>query len=120
MTTLGHSFTITGEITTDEDLVIEGRVSGHVLARNVTLTVGSKAQLENAELRGARIRVLGAVTGSLMASERIELAASAKVSGALSANQVVIADGAVFNGGIDMDRRTITAKMANYKAAQIA
>ena len=44
--------------------------------------------------------------------ERIELAASSKVDGTLSAERVVIADGARFNGSVDMGRRTIATKMA--------
>jgi cytoskeletal protein CcmA (bactofilin family) len=42
------------------------------------------------------------------------------VTGNLSANQIVIEEGATFNGRIDMDRRTIAAKVAQYKAAQPA
>ena len=99
--------------------MIEGRVSGHVLLRNATLTIGEHAQLD-AQVRSARVKVHGALTGAITASERIELAPSASVEGAPSANQVVLADGATFNGGIDMDRRTIAAKMAHYKAAQSA
>ena len=119
MTTIGPSFNVVGEITSDEDLAIEGRVSGHVLIRNANLTICEQARLE-ADVRGARVRVLGSLTGAITASERIELAATATVTGALSANQVVVVDGATFNGGIDMDQRTIAAKMAQYKAAQTA
>jgi cytoskeletal protein CcmA (bactofilin family) len=119
MTTIGRTFHLVGDLTSDEDLVIEGRVSGQVFMRNAQLTIGEKAKLE-ADVRGTRVHVLGALTGSITASERIELTASASVHGALSANQVVLADGATFNGGIDMDKRTIAAKMAQYKAAQPA
>jgi len=119
MTTLGPTFNLVGEITSDEDLVIEGRLSGNVLIRNASLTIGEKAHLE-AEVRCHRARISGVVTGAVTASERIELTASATVNGALSANQVVLADGATFNGGIDMDRRTIAAKMAQFRATQHA
>jgi cytoskeletal protein CcmA (bactofilin family) len=119
MTTLGPSFNLIGDITSDEDLVIEGRLSGHVLIRNAALTIGERARLE-ADVRGARVHVHGEVTGAITASDRIELTRSATVNGSLSANRVVLADGATFNGGIDMDRRTIATKMAQYKAAHTA
>lgn len=115
MTIIGGSITINGEVTSDESLRIEGRVSGHILLREAELIVGRSAQLD-ADLRAARILVLGAVTGNIVASERIELAASANVAGSLSADRVVIADGARFTGRIDMSRRTIAAKIAAYKA----
>jgi cytoskeletal protein CcmA (bactofilin family) len=119
MTTIGRTFHLTGDITSDEDLLIEGRVSGHVTMRGGALTIGEQGQLD-AEIQGARVQVHGALTGSVVATERIELAASASVQGSLSANQVVMVDGATFNGSIDMDKRTIAAKVAQHKAAQPA
>lgn len=119
MTTIGASLVITGELTSDEDLTIDGRMRGPISVRQGTLTIGERAKLQG-EIRGIRIVVRGAVDGAIVASERIELHATAVVSGSLSANQVVIADSATFNGRIDMDRRTIAAKVAQYKAGQAA
>ena len=56
------------------------------------LTIGEQAQLR-ADVRGARVLVKGHLKGSIVASERIELAPSAAVEGSLSANRVVLADG---------------------------
>jgi cytoskeletal protein CcmA (bactofilin family) len=119
MTTIGPSLLITGEISSDEDLIIEGRFDGLIALRHATLTIGSHAQVE-ADVRGARVHVLGSIEGNVAASERIELSATANVRGNLSANQVVLVDGAVFNGRIDMDKRTIAARIAQFKAAQPA
>jgi len=60
------------------------------------------------------------VEGAIAASLRIELTATAKVNGSLTAERVVIAEGARFNGGVDMGRRTIATKVAQYKAGQTA
>jgi cytoskeletal protein CcmA (bactofilin family) len=97
MTTIGASLIITGEITCDEDLTIAGTIRGSVSIRNGSLTVTERAVLDS-NVRAPRI-VIGA----------------AKVNGSLSANQVVVADTATFNGQIDMDRRTIAAKVAKYR-----
>lgn len=115
MTTIGASLVITGELTSEEDLTIHGRVSGPVAIRGGTLTVGEQGQLHS-DIRGVRIVVRGAVDGSISATERIELHAKSVVTGSLSANQVVITDQATFNGRIDMAQRTIAAKVAQYKA----
>jgi cytoskeletal protein CcmA (bactofilin family) len=117
MTSIGSSLVITGELTSDEDLVIDGRVDGPVTIRGGTLTIAEHARLQS-DVRGVRVVVLGSLHGNVIASERIDLHASAKVSGSLSANQVVIADGASFQGGIDMGQRTIAAKVAQYKAGK--
>ena len=116
MASIGRSVVITGEITSDEDLQIDGQIRGQIhLRETAALTIGPEAQVE-ADLRGARITVLGTVNGNIAATERIELGASANVTGNLSANQVVLVDGTRFHGRIDMDRRTIAVKVAQYKA----
>jgi cytoskeletal protein CcmA (bactofilin family) len=119
MTTIGPSLSIRGELSSDEDLVIDGRVDGQIVLRSASVTIGKQARLE-ADIRGARVLVNGAVQGSIAASERIELAPGASVTGSLSANQVVLYEGCTFNGRIDMDKRTIAARIAQYKAAQPA
>ena len=119
MNTIGRNLVITGEITSDEDLTIDGHVRGHVSVRNAVLTIGQHAHIE-ADVRGARVVVLGRVQGGISASERIELGATADVRGTLSANQIVMADGARVQGGIDMAQRTIAAKVAKFKAGQTA
>ena len=115
MTTIGRTISITGDVTSDEDLQIDGRVHGHITVRDAALTISGTAHVE-ATVRGARIQVLGTVRGALTATVRIELTASADVIGSLSADHVVLGDGARFQGQIDMDRRTIAAKLAQYKA----
>ena len=115
MTRIGRSLVIIGEVTGHEDILIEGRVRGQVLLRDATVSVGEQAHLD-ADVRGTRVVINGSVHGTISASERIELGATARVEGSLSANRVVIADGARFNGGIDMDRRTIASKVAQFKA----
>lgn len=119
MTHIGPSVVFDGTLATDEDIVIDGHLTGSLHARGAGLTVGRSARLD-AVLRASRVVVFGTVRGTISASERIELAASAVVTGDISATQVVIADGACFNGRVDMGRRTIAARVAQYKAEQAA
>lgn len=116
MTHIGPSIRINGDISSEEDLTIHGRISGRVTLRDHTVVIAPEARLD-AEVRGAKVVVLGEVKGAVTAANRIELGPSSTASGSLSANQVVIVDGARFNGRIDMGQRTIAAKMASYKAA---
>jgi cytoskeletal protein CcmA (bactofilin family) len=118
MTTIGATITIKGELTSDEDLILECQLEGQVLLRDAAVTIGRTANL-NADVRGSRVTVLGQVKGSIAATERIELTTTATVIGNLSANQVVLEEGTNFSGRIDMDRRTIAAKVAQYKAAAL-
>jgi cytoskeletal protein CcmA (bactofilin family) len=119
MTHIGRSVTFNGELVSDEDLQIDGTLKGDIQIRDATLTIGEPAHVE-ADIRGAQVIVRGTVNGSITATKRIELAPSAQVEGNLSADQVVIIDGARFDGRIDMGRRTVALKMAQYKAGQSA
>jgi cytoskeletal protein CcmA (bactofilin family) len=117
MANIGTSISIQGELESSESLRIDGHVRGHVLLRDAELIVGQSARLD-ADVRAARVLVLGTVNGNVSATERIELGATANVTGGLSANRVVIVEGARFTGRVDMDKRTIAAKIAQYKADQ--
>ena len=119
MTRIGPSIVITGELTSDEDVIIEGHLRGQIHVRDAALTIGEHGRIA-ADVHGARVLVRGNVEGNITASERIELAAAATVRGSLSANQVVMVDGARFDGGIDMQQRTIAAKIAQHRASQPA
>ena len=119
MTTIGLTIVISGELTSGEDLNVLGRVNGHLQVRDAMLTVSEQGHV-HADVRGARVLVLGEVKGSIVASERIELTPSANVEGSLSANRVVLVDGTRFSGRIDMDQRTIAARIAHFKASQEA
>ncbi|HEY8537191.1 MAG TPA: polymer-forming cytoskeletal protein, partial [Vicinamibacterales bacterium] len=115
MTVIGHNVAIDGEVAGDGDLTVEGRVTGWVVVRDGTLTIAPSARIDG-DLRAPRIVVRGHVRGAVQASERIELAPTAVVEGGLSADRIAIADGAWFTGLVDMGRRTIAAKVAEYRA----
>jgi cytoskeletal protein CcmA (bactofilin family) len=116
VTTIGHSIVITGDVTSDEELQIDGRVKGAILMRNATLIVGEPGQVD-ADVRGVQVHIQGRLRGSVTATERITLTATASVKASLSASQVVLIEGARFEGGIDMGAKTIAAKLAQFKAA---
>jgi cytoskeletal protein CcmA (bactofilin family) len=118
-TTIGHSITINGEVSSDETLRVDGNVRGQIHMREAELTIGQSARVE-AEVRGTRVLVLGTVRGNIAASSRVELGVSANVTGDISADTVVLAEGARFQGRVDMDRRTIAARVAQYKAGHPA
>jgi cytoskeletal protein CcmA (bactofilin family) len=117
MTHIGKSVVIDGEFISDEDLSFDGTLKGHLQVRDGTLTIGETATIE-ADVRGPRIVVHGMVQGSISATERIELGETATVNGSLSAERIIMHLGAHFNGGVDMGKRTIASKMAQYKAGQ--
>ena len=101
MPTVGQKIRLKGEITGDEDLLIEGQVEGSVVLRSHAVTIGEEGEVK-ASIVGRTITVKGSVTGNLTADEQIILHSSATVEGDLTAPRVMMEDGATFRGGIDM------------------
>jgi cytoskeletal protein CcmA (bactofilin family) len=99
--TIGRSITIRGDVSGDEDLVIQGTVEGTVDLKQHTLTIGPEGKVK-AEVTGRKVMVEGEIHGNLRALEHVVLRGTARVQGDLAAPRVVIEDGAVFRGNIDM------------------
>ncbi|MDT8448998.1 MAG: polymer-forming cytoskeletal protein [Wenzhouxiangellaceae bacterium] len=118
---IGPSISINGQLSGDEDLIIEGRVKGTVQLKKHTLTVGSQGTLD-AEVYANTILVDGTVNGDLYASERISIRKSAKIDGNILAPRISLEDGARFRGSIDMDAeseafRKVFGSQAGSKSA---
>ncbi len=114
--TIGTSITIRGEVTGDEDLLIQGRVDGSVDLKQHSVTVGREGQVK-ANIIGRVITVEGTVEGNLTGAEQVMLRSSAVVQGDIAAPRVVLEDGARFRGGVDMGE---TAKRPAGGAAAAA
>jgi cytoskeletal protein CcmA (bactofilin family) len=99
--TIGRSITIRGEVTGDEDLLIQGRVEGSVDLKQHSVTVGSEGEVK-ASIIGRVVVVEGRVEGNINAEEQVILRSSAAVQGDITAPRVVLEDGARFRGGVDM------------------
>lgn len=101
--TIGPSIVIRGEVTGDEDLLIQGQVDGSVALGLHSVTIGDGGRVK-AGVTGRVITVEGAVEGDLTAEEQIILRGTARVKGDLNAPRVVLEDGATFRGLVDMGR----------------
>jgi cytoskeletal protein CcmA (bactofilin family) len=99
---IGPSITIKGDVSGDEDLMIQGRVDGKVNLAKHNVTIGSDGRVK-ADVQARTVVVEGEVEGDLRAQEQIILRHTAKVEGSITAPRVVLEDGAVFRGGIEMD-----------------
>jgi cytoskeletal protein CcmA (bactofilin family) len=99
--TIGRSIAIRGDLSGDEDLVIQGQVEGTVDLKQHNVTVGPEGRVK-ADIIGRVVTVEGEVTGNLSAQEQIALRSSARVEGDVHAPRVMLEDGATFRGSIDM------------------
>lgn len=99
---IGSTIRIKGEVSGDENLVIEGAVEGSVELSGHDLTIGQKGQVK-ANLSAKTIRVDGQVTGDVTGTEKVIITKSGRVLGNIVAPRVTLEDGAKFKGSIDMD-----------------
>ena len=102
-TLLGRTVAIQGQITADEDLLVEGQFDGTVNLESHCMTVGANGQVK-AEIHARQVVVMGSVTGNITAREKIEIRRTGHVVGDLRAVTVAIEEGAYFKGSIDILR----------------
>lgn len=97
---LGPTLFFKGELTAEEDLLIQGRVEGSI-THTQRLTVGVQGTVK-ANIRAQLIIVEGTVDGDLQADKSVFVKETAKVVGNIFAPSVSIMEGAAFSGNIDM------------------
>jgi len=107
---IGASVVIKGDVTAHEDIVISGRVEGTVSVEKFSVTVRPGANLK-ADIEARVVIVGGQVSGTLSASESIELQRTAQVSGEIVASSIRLDDGAVFNGKAQTTRAKAASKL---------
>jgi cytoskeletal protein CcmA (bactofilin family) len=100
---VGTGLRIKGELSGNEDLLIDGTVEGPIRLADHRLTVGLSGKLTS-DVVAREIIVHGSVKGNLRASERIEILKNGSVVGDLTTARILIEDGASFKGSIEIDR----------------
>jgi cytoskeletal protein CcmA (bactofilin family) len=97
---LGPTLRFRGELSAQEDLIIQGSVEGSI-THTQSLTVGTDGTMKG-DIRARVIVVDGKVEGDLYATESVSIRATAKVKGNVFAPRVGITEGAFFQGQVEM------------------
>ena len=100
---IGKSVFIKGQISSREDLTIDGEIEGSVELQEHRLTVGPHGKLQ-AGVKAREVVVLGTVHGNVEASDKIDIRKGAKLVGDIKTARIIIEDGAYFKGSIDIAR----------------
>ena len=101
-TIIGQHTHLQGDVRFSGGLHVDGRITGNVVAESGTdavLTVSELGRIEG-EVRVPNLVLNGAVIGDVHASEHVELAPQAKVTGNLFYRLIEMAMGAEVNGNL--------------------
>jgi len=97
---LGPTLRFRGELSAQEDLIVQGSVDGSI-THTQSLTIGTDGSMKG-DIRARVIVIDGKVEGDLYATESVSIRATAKVKGNVFAPRVGINEGAFFQGQIEM------------------
>jgi len=97
---IGKGIVIKGELHGEEDLVIEGRVEGSIALKKHLIVETTGVVM--ADVQTENITIKGEMNGNMVASDKVEITAEARVIGDIKAPRVVIDDGARYRGNVEM------------------
>jgi cytoskeletal protein CcmA (bactofilin family) len=96
--------TIKGEVSGNEDLIIEGTVDGPVKLTDGILTIGKSGGVKG-NVAAKDVVIHGAVTGNIDAQGRVEIKPTGSIVGDIATSRIVIDDGARCKGSIEIGHK---------------
>jgi cytoskeletal protein CcmA (bactofilin family) len=99
---LGATIRVKGEISGDENLLIEGHVEGSVSLSAHELTIGKTGKV-HANLTARTIRIDGEVHGDIAGKEKVVVSSTSNIKGTIVTPKMTLEEGARFKGTIDID-----------------
>jgi cytoskeletal protein CcmA (bactofilin family) len=101
MSILPPTLRFKGELSADEDLLIQGQIEG-TIKHTQRVTVGKEGRVK-ANISAQVIKVEGTVEGDLHAERSVYVEDSGNLRGNIHAPSVCLVEGSKFNGAVDMD-----------------
>lgn len=109
---IGPTLKFVGELSANEDLIIEGEIEGKIAHQDKNLTVGKGGRVR-ANIHASQIEILGRVDGDIRGDDIVKLAKSAVVNGNIQCARITMEDGAHFSGSIMMDKKAAKKSTAD-------
>ena len=102
-TILSPDIDFSGTLNFEKPFLIRGKVSGEISARGL-LVIDDEAVV-NADIDASRVIIRGFVKGNVNAAEKVEVTVSGRLEGNVSAPEIFMESGCVFNGRCTMTGR---------------
>jgi cytoskeletal protein CcmA (bactofilin family) len=117
-TFIGPESTIKGTLAFEGTIRLDGNVEGEISSSSGTMIIGEKAII-NAEINVETAIIMGKVTGTIHAKNRIEIYKPAKITGDIQAPAISIDAGVSFNGNCAMTSKTISSSETKDQSIQV-
>jgi cytoskeletal protein CcmA (bactofilin family) len=112
---VGKTLLIKGEIFSEDEILIEGRIQGKISVKNRVI-IGREGVVE-ADIEAREVVIKGKVTGNVKGSQRVEIVPAGTLHGNIQSPRVVIADSGLFEGNIEMRPRDDKSRANDEKPA---
>jgi len=99
---IGKGISISGDVSADSNLRIEGVIEGRSVASSHDVEIAETGRVA-AAVTARVVRIAGEVTGDIAGSDKVMIARSGRVEGNVVAPRVQLEDGALFRGSIEMN-----------------
>ena len=113
----GRTLEINGNVDCVEDVLIEGRIDGHIWNEHHAVTVGADAIVKG-DIVARIITVRGEVDGTMMASGRVDIMNEARVTGRVLTERFMLADGGQFSGKVEPQHLDTAMRVARHRRTE--
>jgi cytoskeletal protein CcmA (bactofilin family) len=104
-TILSPDIEFSGTLNFEKPFLIRGKVSGEIAARGL-LVVDEEAVVD-ANINASRVIIRGSVKGNVSATEKVEVTITGRLVGNVSAPEIFMETGCVFNGRCTMTEKSL-------------
>jgi cytoskeletal protein CcmA (bactofilin family) len=105
-TILSRDIDFSGTLVFEKPFLIRGKLSGEIESRGL-LVIDEGAVVE-ANINASKVVIRGSVKGNIIATEKVELSVTGRLAGNVTAPEVFMETGCVFNGRCAMTEQINT------------
>ena len=116
-TRLPAGLTISADLTSSEDITVEGHFEGLINVPDHHVEIGASA-LVRARIVARAVTIHGTLDGSIVAAERVDVERTASFRGHLTTPSLALFEGATFNGTVDPVKTEAAMRVAAYRQRQ--
>ena len=102
---IGKGMIIKGSMHSEEDVFLNGEMEGELNIENCRLTIGPDGKVA-ANARAREVDISGTLTGNVESTEKTCIRASGQLTGDVKTRGIVIEEGGLFKGNVEIIART--------------